>query len=286
MAIDYDKLMNRKFERLEHTYTEKDTILYALGVGMGIDPLDEDCLKFVYEDGLKAMPSMANVLAYPGFWAKEPDTGIDWVKILHAGQEMIMHKPLPAAGTVEATTKINEIVDKGEGRGALIYVEREIHDKASGRHIATSITTTFARADGGFGGPDGPSLPVHQLPDRAPDMVDEVRTLPQAALIYRLSGDSNPLHASPAVAKQAGFHAPILHGLCSYGVAGWSILRSCCCGDPARLKQFDLRFSSPVFPGETLRTEIWRDGEDVSFRTSVAERDTVVLNNGFARIAA
>lgn len=285
MAIDYDKLMNRKFERLEHTYTEKDTILYALGVGMGIDPLDEDCLKFVYEDGLKAMPSMANILAYPGFWAKEPDTGIDWVKILHAGQEMIMHKPLPVSGTVEATTKINEIIDKGEGKGALILSERTVRDPATGEDLCTLITTTMARGDGGFGGPSVASPKPDPIPEREPDLVCDLPTLPMSALIYRLSGDYNPLHASPAVARAAGFKAPILHGLCTFGVATHAILRTQCDYDPARLQRIRLRFSAPVYPGETIRTEIWRNGNEVAFRCRVTGRDLVVINNGYAEVS-
>nr|WP_291821461.1 MaoC/PaaZ C-terminal domain-containing protein [Marinobacter sp.] len=277
--------MNRKFERLEHTYTEKDTILYALGVGMGIDPLDEDCLKFVYEDGLKAMPSMANILAYPGFWAKEPDTGIDWVKILHAGQEMIMHQPLPVSGTVEATTKINEIIDKGEGKGALILSERTVRDPATGEDLCTLITTTMARGDGGFGGPSVASPKPDPVPEREPDLVCDLPTLPMSALIYRLSGDYNPLHASPAVAQAAGFKAPILHGLCTFGVATHAILRTQCDYDPARLQRIRLRFSAPVYPGETIRTEIWRNGNEVAFRCRVTGRDLVVINNGYAEVS-
>ncbi|WP_121062567.1 MaoC/PaaZ C-terminal domain-containing protein [Chachezhania antarctica] len=287
MPIDYDKLLARPFPQIEQPYSARDTILYALGIGVGADPLDEDQVRFAFEEaeGFAPLPTMPVVMAGPGFWVREPDTGVTWEQVLHGEQRLTLHNPMPSEGIAVGQTRIDGIVDKGEGKGALIYVAREIHDKATGTHIATSVSTTFARADGGFGGPDGPTLPVSALPDRAPDMADEVTTVPQAALIYRLSGDTNPLHASPSVATQAGFPAPILHGLCSYGIAGWSILRSCCGGDPAKLKQLDLRFSSPVFPGETLRTEIWRDGTDVSFRTSVVERDKVVLNNGYARIA-
>lgn len=285
MAIDYDTLINRKFERIEHTYTEKDTILYALGVGIGIDPLDEDCLKFVYEDGLKAMPSMANVLAYPGFWAKDPDTGIDWVKVLHAGQEMIMHKPLPACGTVQATTKINEIVDKGEGKGALILSERTVRDAATDEDLCTLISTTIARGDGGFGGPSVSSPKPDPIPERDADLLCDLPTLPMSALIYRLSGDYNPLHASPKVAAAAGFKAPILHGLCTFGVATHAILKTLCDYDPARFHRIRLRFSSPVYPGETIRTEIWRNGNEVAFRCRVIERDVVVINNGYAEVS-
>ena len=279
MTIDYASLKGRNFPEIEQEYTSQDTILYALGIGVGADPLDENQVQFTFEEAqnFSPLPTMPVVMAGPGFWVREPDSGVTWEQVLHGEQRLRLHSPMPPEGVVVGRTRIEEVIDKGEGKGALIYVLRDIYDKTSGTHIATSTSTTFARAD--------PVKSVHTLPEREPDMVDEVPTLPQAALIYRLSGDSNPLHASPAVATQAGFHAPILHGLCSYGVAGWSIMRRCCGGDPNRLKQLDLRFSSPVFPGETLRTEIWQDGETISFRTTVLERKKLVLNNGLAIVS-
>ncbi|MBJ6136088.1 MaoC/PaaZ C-terminal domain-containing protein [Marinobacter litoralis] len=285
MAIDYDKLLNRKFETLTHDYTEKDTMLYALGVGLGNDPLNEDCLQFVYEDGLKALPSMSVVLAYPGFWVREPDTGIDWVKVLHAGQEVIIHKPLPASGVVEATTRITEIIDKGEGRGALIVSERVVRDKATGEDLCTLRSTTMARGDGGFGGPSTSRSAPDRIPEREPDLVCDLPTLDQAALIYRLSGDFNPLHASPSVARKAGFEKPILHGLCTFGVATHALLKTLCDYDPARFHRMRLRFSAPVYPGETIRTEMWRDGNKIAFRCRSVERDLVVINNGYAEVS-
>ncbi len=285
MAIDYEKLLNRKFETLTHDYTDKDTMLYALGVGLGNEPLNEDCLQFVYEDGLKALPSMGVVLAGPGFWAREPDTGIDWVKVLHAGQELILHKPLPASAVVEATTKITEIVDKGEGRGALVVSERVVRDKATGEDLCTLVSTTMARGDGGFGGPSTSSSTPDTIPDREPDLVCDLPTLEQAALIYRLSGDFNPLHASPSVARQGGFDKPILHGLCTFGVATHALLKTLCDYDPARFHRMRLRFSAPVYPGETIRTEMWRDGNKIAFRCRSVERDLVVINNGYAEVS-
>lgn len=285
MAIDCEKLRNRKFERLEHHYTEKDSMLYALGVGLGNDPLNEDCLKFVYEDGLKALPSMSVILAYPGFWAKEPDTGIDWVKVLHAGQEVIIHKPLPASGAVEATTRITDVIDKGEGKGALIVSERVVRDIASGEDLCTLVSTTMARGDGGAGGSTTTSPTPDQIPERDLDEVCDLSTLEQAALIYRLSGDFNPLHASPGIARGAGFKAPILHGLCTFGVATHALLKTLCDYDPARLHRIRLRFSAPVYRGETIRTEIWRDGNQIAFRCRSVERDLVVINNGYAEVS-
>lgn len=287
MALDFDKISNWPFEPVEQTYTEKDSILYALGLGFGADPLDQRQLRFVFEeaDGFAALPTMPVVLAGPGFWARDPETGLDWKRILHGEQGVELHGPVPPAATVIGQTRITGIIDKGAGKGALLYVERTLTDEASGAKIATLHSTIFARGDGGFAGPAGPVRPVHSLPERPPDAVCEFATLPQSALLYRLSGDPNPLHASPEVARVAGFKAPILHGLCSFGVAGHAVLKTYCDYRPERLKSFALRFSSPVYPGESIRTELWRDGDVVSFRSLVAERDAVVLDNGKAVIA-
>lgn len=286
MSIDYDRLLAREFPVVEHRYTRKETLLYALGVGLGADPMDTGQLRFVYEKDLRALPTMAAVLASPGFWAREPDTGIDWVRVLHGEQEMDFHKPLPAEGTVRAQTRITGIVDKGASKGALIYTQREGVDADSGERLFSVVQTTFARGDGGFGGPAGPVRQSHPVPDTAPQACCDLPTLPQAALIYRLSGDCNPLHADPDVAAQAGFRQPILHGLCTLGVAGHALLKTCCDYDPERLKSIRVRFTAPVYPGETLRTEIWRDGALISFRARALERDVVVLSNGRAEVAS
>ena len=285
MAIDYDKLINWKFDDIEQTYTTKDSILYALGVGVSMDPLDMDQLRFTYEEDMLALPTMSVVLAYPGFFLKQPEFGVDWVKVLHGEQGIEIHKTLPAEGTVVGTTKITEIIDKGEGRGALMFSTREVREKASGDLLATLSSTTFCRGDGGFGGPAVEAPKPHAVPDRAPDSVVELPTLDQAALIYRLSGDFNPLHADPRIAKSAGFEAPILHGLASLGVAGHALVKQACGYDPAKLKSLKLRFSAPVYPGETIITEMWHDDNITSFRCRVKERDLIVLNNGRAEIA-
>lgn len=291
--IDYAKLKARVFPDLEHTYDEKDTMLYALGLGYGADPMDEKQLQFVYEKNLKALPTLPVVIASPGFWVKEPDTGIDWVKIVHGEQALKLHRPFPAAGTVVGKLRITALVDKGKGKGALIHQERSITDKASGAPLATIQSVSFGRGDGGFSeqpgnGPKGgdPSpAPKPATPDSAPEAVCDLPTLPQAALIYRLCADRNPLHAEPAIATAAGFPRPILHGLATYGVAGHAILKTCCDYDPARLTGLSVRFSAPVFPGETIRTEMWREGNTVRFRARVLERDIVVLSRGTAEIA-
>jgi acyl dehydratase len=285
MPIDYATLKSWPFGDVEHRYTARDSMLYALGLGCGSDPIDADELRFVFEEDLLALPTMAVVLGGPGFWMRNEKTGVDWRKILHGEQGLTLHRPLPAAGTVIGRTRIKEIVDKGEKRGALMFTERSILDHESGAPIATLTSTTVMRGDGGFGGAAGPTPAPHPLPQRAPDAALDIATLPQAALIYRLSGDMNPLHADPKVAAAAGFARPILHGLCSFGVAGRAVLKLAGGNDPARLTHMQVRFTAPALPGETIRTEIWRDGASVSFRARAVERDAVILNNGLAKVS-
>ena len=285
MPLDHDKLMNWPFEDVRQRYTEKDTILYALGLGLGADPMDEQQLRFVYERDLQALPTMSVVLGAPGFWMKDPAVGVDWKRLLHGEQGIEMLKPLPPQADVIGRTRITKIIDKGSDKGALVLSERDVINAGSGEILARTRATSFLRGDGGFGGsPEGAPIP-HTVPDRAPDLVGEFKTVPQAALIYRLSGDDNPLHADPDVARVAGFPKPILHGLCTLGVTGHTILKQVCGWDPTRMRSLQLRFTSPVFPGETLRTEMWQDGSDVSFRARVLERDKIVLDNGLVRLA-
>jgi acyl dehydratase len=181
--------------------------------------------------------------------------------------------------------RIVDLLDKGKDKGAVLYAERTIVDKASGAPIATLTSAAMLRGDGGFGGKTGPQPAPHAVPERAPATRVDIRTHLNSALIYRLSGDRNPLHADPKAAVAGGFKTPILHGLCTFGVAGRALVKGCCGGDPARLESMQVRFSSPVFPGETIRTEIWPDGNRVSFRARAVERDVVVLNNGLATVA-
>lgn len=286
MAIDRDRLMGWHFPDVVQTYSERDTMLYALGLGLGADPLDPKQLRFVYEKGLKALPSMAVTLGYPGFWLSNPETGADWKKLLHGEQGLRLMKPLPAAGTVVGRTRVLDVIDKGAGRGALVLTERQLFDQAAGDLLCSMTSTSFLRGDGGFGSPSGPAPAPHRVPEGPPDLEIASPTLPQAALIYRLSGDYNPLHADPAVAQSGGFDRPILHGLCTFGVAAHAVLQGLCDGEPEKLAALNVRFTSPVYPGETIVTQIWRgDGKVSSFRARVRERDLIALDNGRAELA-
>ncbi|MCK9544230.1 MAG: 3-alpha,7-alpha,12-alpha-trihydroxy-5-beta-cholest-24-enoyl-CoA hydratase [Novosphingobium sp.] len=278
MAFDPAILLDHPPIETRYEVEPAKVMLYALGVGA-------DELPFVYEDGLKTLPTMAVVMTYPGFIWRDPAFNVAWEKILHAETSVTLHAPLPVEGELVGRTTFGPILDKGADKGAIVYQTREIHT-AAGEHLATVRNTTFLRGDGGFGGsPDGQPAP-HPVPDRTPDIVETLTTPANLALIYRLSGDLNPLHVDPAVAKAAGFERPILHGLATYGVAGRALLKVLAGNDPARIRRIDARFSSPVFPGETIETAIWREGNDrAAFRCRVVERDRIVLNNGYVEFA-
>ncbi|MCZ4313973.1 MaoC/PaaZ C-terminal domain-containing protein [Comamonadaceae bacterium G21597-S1] len=286
MAIEYEKLKAWVFPDVEQTYTTRDTILYALGLGFGADPMNQDQLRFVYEHDMQVVPTMPVVLARPaGMWPKNPETGINWKKMVAGEQDLLIHHPLPAEGTVISQMSITEILDKGADKGAVLYYTRKLMDKHTGMHYSSVNGSLFLRGDGGFGGPVGPSPKPNLTPERAPDLECSIQTMPQQALIYRLSGDYNPLHADPEFAAAAGYARPILHGLCSFGIAGHALLRALCGYRVGCIKRIAARFSSPVFPGETICTQIWRDGDNrAAFRSVVPERKAVVVSNGLVEI--
>jgi acyl dehydratase len=285
VSLDRQRLLELPFKDIEQTITARDVILYALGVGAGANPLDERELCFVYEQKLRALPTMAAVLCSPGFsWYQDPGNGIDWKRMLHGEQSIEVYSPLPTSGVIVGRTRVTQVMDRGEGKGALLTVERTLTDQASGGRLAKAAAVMFLRGNGGFGGPSGPVAAPHVMPERAPDLSIVTATSSQAALIYRLSGDLNPLHVDPKVATAGGFTRPILHGLCTFGVAGRALIEGACDFDPTRLRTMRARFTSPTYPGDTIRTDIWTDGETVSFRATVVERDAVVLNNGRATL--
>lgn len=285
MAIDYDKLMASKSLGQEFQYGDRETMLYALGVGFGRDPLDAKELPFVYESGLKTLPTQATVIAWGA--GAMGGSGINYLMVVHGEQKLTLHKPLPAAAKISVDSSVVGAWDKGKDKGAIIVTETVIKEKQSGDKLCTLQSTIFARGDGGFGGPREGAPQPHQMPERAPDMTVEAATRADQALLYRLSGDRNPLHADPEFAKAAGFPKPILHGLCTYGTCCRAIVSSSVCDyDPTLITGFDVRFSSPVFPGETIAVDLWKDANIVSFRARVKERDVVVINNGKCTLKA
>ncbi len=284
--MDIEKIRALSIAPIEQSYDKRDTILYALGLGYGADPLDDAELPFVYEDQLRCVPSFANNLCHPGFWAQRPEFGIDWVKILHAEQDFVIHKPLPGTGAIRGHYKVAGIEDKGEGRGALLHQEKTLTDAQTGETYATVRSTLFLRGNGGEGGFGEKIVPAAALPERAADKVVEIATLPRQALIYRLSGDWNPLHADPKIARKAGFPMPILHGLCTNGLATRAILAHYCGNDVAKFRGMFVRFSKPVLPGETIRFEFFEEGAaQLRFRAIAVQRNEVVLDRCAATIS-
>jgi acyl dehydratase len=285
--IVHDHLLNYPIPEIRQRLRWQDAALYALSLGMGQDPMDEAALRFVTEgEGMRALPTMAVVLGYPGFWLADPRTGVDAVRLVHGEQAVTLHAPLPSSGEVIGTSRVTGIVDRGAGKGALLYSERVITDAATGAKLATLEQTTFLRGDGGYGGPSGPVKKPAPEAEGAPAIALDLPTRPETALFYRLNGDHNPLHSVPALAAKAGFPRPILHGLATFGIVGRALLQALCGQDPARFRRMECRFSAPVFPGETIRTEIWPNPDgSAAFRAKVTERDLVVVSNGLFRPA-
>lgn len=280
MSINFRTLKNRQFEDVRHRYGATDSMLYALGIGMGTDPSDLDQLRYVYEQALLAVPTMAVVLGCPGFWMRSPDTGLDWKKVLHVEQELNMHQTLRPSGEVIGKTVIESIVDK-RSAGALLTTRRDVVDAATSEIVASTRSVILCRGDGHFGGGDPASPPSRWCPQGPPDRTCILPSSAQSALIYRLSGDDNPLHADIRVAQNAGFERPILHGLCTFGMAGHAALRTLCAYDPARLKKLKLKFSSPFYPGESLKTVFWTHGHgSATFQCYSLQRDVMVIHHG------
>jgi len=284
MPIDYDALLSLKIPEVEHRYEHRDVILYALGIGLGRDPVDENELAFVYEKNLRVLPTFPAVLGRPDFWIRDLPTGIDFTTVVHGEQGVVLQRPLEPRGHIVATTRITDVLDKGPGKGALVYTERSIVDKTTGELRASVTETAFCRSEGGFGGPPRAKDKSQTVPGREADQVCDFAIRPEAALVYRLSGDFNPLHVEPAVARAAGYERPILQGLATFGISGLALLRTYCDYDPARLTSIAGRFTAPVFPGDTIRTEMWKDELGVTFRARVLERDVLAINPGRAAI--
>lgn len=283
MPIDIEKLTRLEIPAARQVLTPRDIAFYALSVGMGRDALDARQLAFVDPlRGPAVMPSMVLVMAHPGFYLGHPESGVDPKAVLHADQAIELLGPLPSEGEVESRTRITDVLDKGAGKAALILAETELMDGA-GRLFARLSRTTFIKGGGGFGGsPDPKRPPVRRAaPEGPPDHVVDLETGEEQALLYRLNGDLNPLHSDPDLARGLGFDRPILHGLCTMGVVCHALLRAPGGYRADALREVRLRFAKPVYPGETIRTEIWNDG---AFRALVPSRDTIVIDGGFAVI--
>jgi acyl dehydratase len=276
LPLNVDYLQALLVDPVEFMVDERDAILYALSIGLGCDPMDETELRFVYEKHLRTFPTMPMVMGLSTAWLEDPRTGITWTKVVHAAERLSIFRPLSIGTRVRTTTRITNIVDKGE-RGATFVVERTLRTVGADEPIATCESTTFCRADGGFGSYSRTSRSSEPVPEREPDHVVSVRVPSQAALLYRLNGDRNPLHADPEYARQAGFERPILHGLGTLGIASVAVWRQW----PAlQFTGIETRFASAVYPGETLAIDLWQVDAEIAFRVRVPARATTVLDRG------
>lgn len=281
MPIDYPAVLGLKTENVPYSWTERETMLYALGVGMGSDPLDERELQFVNEayltpKALKVVPTFASVCV----WGARPGAmDLNRVMVVDGERDIVFHKPLPVAASVTADSHVRGVFDKGKEKGAIIQNETVVKD-AAGEKIVTIASASFARGDGGFGGPSQGMPEPHQIPRRSPDRSLDIAIPPDQALIYRLSGDRNPLHSDPEFAGRAGFPRPILHGMCTYGLTCRAVLQTYADYDPSAFRRHRARFSAPVFPGEIITIDLWKDGNSVSFEARVPKRNVAVVRNG------
>jgi len=279
MPVDLT-MIGKPLEATRFAYAERDVMLYALGVGAGTDEL-----QFTYERDLKVLPTFGVIPAFPALFAMGSVMSVNPLMVLHGEQRITLHAALPTRGTLTTTPTIRAIYDKG--KGALVIIDADTVDD-KGTLLCTNTFGAFARGEGGFGGDRGPSGPKYLPPQRPPDAVVEMPTLPQQALIYRLSGDMNPLHADPEFARLAGYDRPILHGLCTFGHVGRAVLRTYCDNDPLRFKSLTVRFSGVVFPGETIVTEMWKDSSpgEIVVQARTSERQDAVITAAAATVVA
>jgi acyl dehydratase len=261
------------------SFSDRDAILYALCLGLGADPMNPRTLPFVYEDQLRVVPTLPTALA----WVAAPtfaQLGVDPVTALHGEQKIELHRIIAVPSTVTVQGSVVEVYDKGRDRGAVIVTRHVLTDADDGGTVATLTTTCFARAEGGCGGSSRAPPQPHPIPGRPPDHSLDIVTRPELALLYRLTGDRNPIHANPEAARSAGFDRPLLHGLCSFGISCRAVLEIYAGFDPAQIASHQARFAAPVYPGETLTIDLWRDGAVVSFEGRIRVRGVTVIKNG------
>lgn len=283
MPITLDQLMAQRQDAVAYAFTERDTILYALAIGLGHDPLDETELDFVYErrGSLRAVPSQAVTVARHNLIY---ECGLQVEKMLHGEQVLTLHRPLPPAAEIVADHRVLSVLDKGPAKGVLIETDSQVRLK-DGTPLFDLYNLYFARGDGGMGSSGGQQRPPYRMPQRQPDLVRTAQTEPRQALVYRLTGDRNAIHGDPKIAREMGFKGPILHGSCTLAIACREVLAAVCGYDNTRMRNFGTRFTSVVYPGERIETDIWIDGDQVSFRCRVPERNAVVLDHGQCLLA-
>ncbi len=286
--MNLQHVASRRFDDTDQDYDTRDTLLYALSLGLGSDPLDDDELPYVYEGlpgrPLQVVPTQAVILGWQPFWHDELAAAIDWKRIVHGEQHVRLHAPLPAAGRVRTRHRLVGVQDKGAGRGAVLQIDTELFDRDRGTHLASLSSLQFLRGDGGCGSWGAMTAPVlPPIPDNAQPVASiDLRTSLQAALLYRVaSRDWMPIHADPGVAREAGFERPISHGLNNLGLACRAILKTVLPGRPDRLRAIAVRFVQPGLPGDTVRVELFDGGAGtLQFRATAVERGVRLLDRG------
>ncbi len=286
MAIRYPAVLDHSSAPQEWTFTDRDAVLYALCLGFGSNaPMHERALPFLYEKNLKVVPTFPTVVA----WVAEPTfaaLGVDPVSALHGEQKIELHRAISMPLKARVQGSVVAVYDKGADRGAIVITRHVMSDADDGGRVATLTTTCFARAEGGCGGCADPPPQPHAVPGRPPDRTLEFPTRPDLALLYRLTGDRNPIHADPTVAHSAGFARPLLHGLCTFGISCRAVLEAFADFDSRRIASHQARFAAPVYPGETITVDLWCDAEVVSFEAKVKARGVTIMKNGKSLLRA
>ncbi|MDU0359186.1 MaoC/PaaZ C-terminal domain-containing protein [Rhizobium sp. 25PS6] len=282
MTLSAQSILDFPVPQATHVVTARDAILYALSVGYGTDAPDA-ALKYVYERDLVTAPTLANIVAHPGPWMQQ--TGVDWARLVHSEHRLTIHRPVPLDVPLISRSRVLSVVDRGVERGMFVSFERLIATAERDESIATIVQTNACRGDGGCGSVGSAPEPLSKVPDREPDLEFNVHIPDNAALLYRLNGDLNPLHVDPQAAGKSGFDRPILHGLCSFGYAGYAIVAAIDPGMASGLSAIAARFSAPIFPGETITVQMWRNDAEIRFRGLVASRRATILDNGMARLS-
>jgi acyl dehydratase len=275
MPLDPGAIRAIDFPVTEHRVEERDCMLYSLSLGLGRREPGDWGLTYCYERGLEVFPTQALTIGHPRDWMT-PETGITRARVVHGGQKLVMNAPLRPGMVVLSASRVGAIVDKGEGRGAIIVLERTLADKADGTVLATMEWSIFCRGDGGFGGEPETGSRFREMPARAPDWQADLTTGSDAALLYRLNGDTNPIHADPELARKTGFEMPILHGLCLFGMSAASVMRQ----GKRSLRMIEARFASPAFPGEPLALQVWSEAGEIAFAVSASARNKMVMDQG------
>ncbi|MBE1205978.1 MaoC/PaaZ C-terminal domain-containing protein [Aminobacter carboxidus] len=283
MSIPAASILDFAIPKTRQTVSAKDAILYAMSVGYGTQPLDTAHLRYVYEADLLTAPTLANVVAHAGPWMKQ--VGVDWSQVVHAEHRLTVHRPMPLDASMVSSARSLSVIDRGVGKGMFAAFERVVSLAGTDEPVATIVQTNACRGDGGCGSAGRPPEPLPPVPNKQPDASHQLRIAEDAALLYRLNGDQNPLHVDPSAAKSGGFTRPILHGLCTFGHAGYVISRMTAGSELAALGMIAARFTAPAFPGDTLQFQMWRTGLDIRFRCVAPSRGTTILDNGVARLA-